>query len=92
MTKTVFRVVPDGTGWGVVDGDGASVAKRMKTQRDAIAYAKLLAKEAGGAHVIVFDDSDGIDHELYHMPNERADSPSYVTWKPSRMSRASIPD
>ncbi|MGZ3422625.1 MAG: DUF2188 domain-containing protein [Polyangiales bacterium] len=92
MTKTAFRVRPDGTGWVVVDGTGASVSKPMRTQSDAIAHAKVLAKAAGGAHVIVFDDEDCIDHELYYVPSDRVDSPTYVTLNPMPMSRVSLTD
>jgi hypothetical protein len=64
----------------------------MRTQDEAITRAKALAKDAGGAAVIVFDDEDLVDRELYYMPNERAASPSYISLHPMPMPRVSLVD
>lgn len=92
MTKTAFRVRRSGTGWGVVDGDGVSRADTLPTCDDAVMRAKALAKEAGGAAVIVFDEEDVVDRELYYMPSHSGEGPSYVSLHPMRMSRVSMPD
>jgi hypothetical protein len=67
----VYRVRGADGGWVVFDRDEHIASERMRTQADAVAHAKELARRDGSAQIIVYDAHGGIASEFFYQREER---------------------
>ena len=68
----VYRVRTLDGGWEVLDRAGDRVSEPMRTQADAVAHAKELARRDGGAQILVYDEHRKLTSEFFYQPEERA--------------------
>jgi hypothetical protein len=68
-----YRVRAWAGGWGVYEGerDELVTAEPLRTMTDAVIHAKELARRAGGAQLLVYDDGGRLVSELFYGPDER---------------------
>jgi len=67
----VYRVRSADGGWEVFDRDDHSASERMRTQADAVAHAKELARRDGSAQIIVYDPDGNVVSEFFYQRDER---------------------
>ena len=67
----VYRVRSSDGGWVVLDRDENIASERMRTQADAVAHAKELARRDGSAQIIVYDAHGGVASEFFYQREER---------------------
>lgn len=67
----VYRVRPADGVWDVFDGHGARAGRGLRTQGDAVAHAKELARRHGSAQIIVYD-GDRVASEFFYQTEERS--------------------
>jgi hypothetical protein len=67
----VYRVRSADGGWAVFDREENIASERMRTQADAVAHAKELARRDGSAQIIVYDAHGGIASEFFYQREER---------------------
>jgi hypothetical protein len=67
----VYRVRSADGGWDVFDRGEHRVSERMRTQADAVAHAKELARRDGSAQIIVYDAHGGVASEFFYQREER---------------------
>ncbi len=84
----VYRIRPDGGGWEVLDREDRRVSESMRTQADAVAHAKELARRDGSAQILVHDDHGKIVSDFIYQQEER---PSLAYDDSSRSTAASRP-
>jgi Uncharacterized protein conserved in bacteria (DUF2188) len=68
----VYRVRSVNGDWEVFDRSGRHVSERMRTQADAVAHSKELARRDGSAQIIVYDEHDKLASEFFYQREERA--------------------
>jgi hypothetical protein len=66
-----YRVRSVGGGWEVFDDAGRSLSERMRTQADAVAHSKELARRDGSAQVLVYDEHGKLASEFFYQREER---------------------
>jgi hypothetical protein len=68
----VYRVRTWAGGWGVFDDVMNDVDEPFRTQGDAVAHAKELAKRSSqGAQILVYADSGKLVSEFFYQREER---------------------
>jgi hypothetical protein len=67
----IYRVRSADGGWEVFDRDDHSASERMRTQADAVAHAKELARRDGSAQIIVYDPQGNVVSEFFYQRDER---------------------
>jgi hypothetical protein len=67
----VYSVRSIETGWEVFDREERSVSDRMRSQSDAVAHAKELARRDGSAQIVVYDAHGKIASEFIYQREER---------------------
>ena len=67
----VYRIRSADGGWEVFDRDERRASERMRTQADAVAHAKELARRDGSAQIIVYDARGDVASEFFYQREER---------------------
>jgi len=91
-----FRVVYQGGLWLVLDRAGHRLSDPLSTQEDGVVRAKLLARDAGSADIVVEDDRGRVVSEFVYQREERPslerDDASYDSYAATRtVERSSRP-
>jgi hypothetical protein len=94
MDHEVYRIRAWAGGWGVFHGDANEAVEPLRTQGDAVAHAKELARRsASGAQILVYAEDGRLLSEFFYQRDERDalrvdDSvPSVAASGPARTSR-----
>jgi YD repeat-containing protein len=69
--EQAYRVRNIGGGWEVFDNGGRSVSERMRSQADAVAHSKELARRDGSAQILVYDEQGKLASEFFYQREER---------------------
>jgi hypothetical protein len=69
--KSVYSVRSLVGGWAVFDRSDRRVSEWLRTQADAVAHAKELARRDGSAHIVVRDEQDRVASEFFCQREER---------------------
>jgi hypothetical protein len=73
MGEKVYRVRTWAGGWGVFDDGTKEAVEPFRTQGDAVAHAKELARHSGrGAQILVYATDDKLVSEFFYQHDERA--------------------
>lgn len=67
----IYRVRSVDGDWEVFDRAGRHVSERMRTQADAVAHSKELARRDGSAQIIVYDQHGNLASEFFYQREER---------------------
>jgi CBS domain-containing protein len=68
----VYRVRSSDGAWDVFDRMGVRVAKGLRTQGDAVMYARERAVRDGSAEIVVYDDEDNVVSERFYRTDEHS--------------------
>ena len=67
----VYRIRSVDGSWEVFDHAEHSVSERLRSQVDAVAHAKELARRDGSAQIIVYDEQGALASEFFYERQER---------------------
>ena len=82
----VYRVRSIDGDWIVLDRENHPVSDRMRTQTDAVAHAKELARRDGIGQIVVYDLDGDVMSEFFY---ERAERPALAYDDSSPLTAAS---
>jgi hypothetical protein len=72
MDGKVYRVRTWAGGWGVFDDRTREAVEPFRTQGDAVAHAKELAKRSSrGAQVLIYAENGKLMSEFFYQQDER---------------------
>jgi hypothetical protein len=72
MHGKAYRVRAWAGGWGVFDDGAKQAVEPFRTQGDAVAHAKELARRSEqGAQILVYAEDGGLTSEFFYQRDER---------------------